>query len=86
MSLFGFFNRKKKTTSETDKVRQGLADAGISSTDMPTDYERSQKKADKQEESKPSPKDPNSSDIESALSALSETVKAWKKNKQNKGK
>jgi uncharacterized protein YjiS (DUF1127 family) len=36
--------RKKKTTGETDKTRKGLEQAGFSSKEMPTDYERTQQK------------------------------------------
>lgn len=35
---------KKKTTTNTDKTRQGLEQAGVSSKDMQTDYEKTQNK------------------------------------------
>jgi hypothetical protein len=36
--------RKKKTTGGTDTTRKGIEQAGFSSKEMPTDYERTQQK------------------------------------------
>jgi len=66
--------RKKKTTGETDKTREGLEQADISSKDMPTDYERTQKLTGKSEKSTAKAvADPNLSDI----AAVAKAVKDW---------